>query len=47
MANTFLLSHGVDIGKSLAEPDLVDDGARDHDGGQARAAARSCCRRTR
>lgn len=23
MANTFLLSHGVDIGKSLAEPDLV------------------------
>ena len=24
MANTFLLSHGVDIGKSLAEPDLVD-----------------------
>lgn len=28
MANTFLLSHGVDIGKSLAEPDLVD-AARD------------------
>ena len=25
MANTFLLSHGVDIGKSLAEPDLVED----------------------
>jgi len=25
MANTFLLSHGVDIGKSLAEPDLVGD----------------------
>ena len=24
MANTFLLSHGVDIGKSLAEPDLVE-----------------------
>ena len=24
MANTFLLSHGVDIGKSLAEPDFVD-----------------------
>ena len=24
MANTFLLSHGVDIGKSLVEPDLVD-----------------------
>ncbi len=23
MANTFLLSHGVDIGKSVAEPDLV------------------------
>jgi phosphoglycerate kinase len=23
MANTFLLSHGVDIGKSLAEPDLI------------------------
>jgi phosphoglycerate kinase len=23
MANTFLLSHGVDVGKSLAEPDLV------------------------
>jgi phosphoglycerate kinase len=28
MANTFLLSHGVDIGKSLAEPDFVDQ-ARD------------------
>jgi phosphoglycerate kinase len=28
MANTFLLSHGVDIGKSLAEPDLVGE-ARD------------------
>jgi len=25
MANTFLLSHGVDIGKSLAEPDLVGE----------------------
>jgi len=24
MANTFLMSHGVDIGKSLAEPDFVD-----------------------
>ena len=24
MANTFLLSHGVDIGKSLAEPDFVE-----------------------
>jgi phosphoglycerate kinase len=24
MANTFLQSHGVDIGKSLAEPDFVD-----------------------
>lgn len=24
MANTFLLSHGVDIGNSLAEPDLAD-----------------------
>ncbi len=24
MANTFLLSHGVEIGKSLAEPDLVE-----------------------
>ncbi len=46
MANTFLLSHGVDIGKSLAEPDLVGDGARDHVGGQAPAAAPSCCRRT-
>lgn len=28
MANTFLLSHGVDIGRSLAEPDLVGE-ARD------------------
>ncbi len=34
MANTFLLSQGVEIGKSLAEPDLVEDGARDHDGGE-------------
>ena len=34
MANTFLLSHGVEIGKSLAEPDFVDDGARDHARGQ-------------
>jgi phosphoglycerate kinase len=25
MANTFLLSHGVDIGKSLAEPDFVGE----------------------
>jgi phosphoglycerate kinase len=25
MANTFLLSHGVDIGKSLAEPDFVEE----------------------
>jgi phosphoglycerate kinase len=24
MANTFLMSHGVDVGKSLAEPDFVD-----------------------
>jgi phosphoglycerate kinase len=24
MANTFLMSHGVDVGKSLAEPDLLD-----------------------
>jgi len=24
MANTFLMSHGVDVGKSLAEPDLVE-----------------------
>jgi phosphoglycerate kinase len=24
MANTFLMSHGVDVGKSLAEPDMLD-----------------------
>ena len=34
MANTFLQAHGIDIGKSLAEPDFVEHRARDHDGGQ-------------
>ncbi len=24
MANTFLMSHGVDVGKSLAEPEMLD-----------------------
>lgn len=38
MANTFLLSHGVDIGKSLAEPDLVGT-AREI---MAAAKARGC-----
>ena len=35
---------GVKIGKSLAEPDLRQDGARDHACRQGAAAARSCCR---
>jgi phosphoglycerate kinase len=38
MANTFLMSHGVDIGKSLAEPDFVDT-AREI---MADAKARGC-----
>ncbi|MCZ7596031.1 MAG: phosphoglycerate kinase [Hyphomicrobium sp.] len=38
MANTFLMSHGVDIGKSLAEPDFVDT-AREI---MAEAKARGC-----
>ncbi len=38
MANTFLMSHGVDIGKSLAEPDFVDT-AREI---MAAAKARGC-----
>jgi len=38
MANTFLMSHGVDIGKSLAEPDFVDT-AREI---MAEAKARNC-----
>jgi phosphoglycerate kinase len=38
MANTFLLSHGVDIGKSLAEPDFVAT-AREI---MAEAKARGC-----
>ncbi len=38
MANTFLLSHGVEIGKSLAEPDFVAE-ARDI---MAAAKARQC-----
>ena len=44
MANTFLLAQGVEIGKSLAEPDFAETALRDHARRQGSAAARSCCR---
>ena len=44
MANTFLAALGKDIGKSLAERDLVGDRARHPGQGEGERAARSCCR---
>ena len=45
MANTFLLAQGKPVGKSLAEPDRVEDARRDHgrrggEGHQGRPAGR-------
>ena len=43
MANTFLLAQGKAVGKSLAEPDRVEDArAILADGGGARASGSSC-----
>ena len=42
MANTFLLAKGVAIGKSLAEPDLVDT-ARRIMAAADKAGTPSCC----
>jgi phosphoglycerate kinase len=39
MANTFLLSHGVDIGKSLAEPDFVGEAREIMQAAKARGCA--------
>ena len=46
MANTFLLAKGIAVGKSLAEPDLVDTAQEDHGRGrQGRVGDRAADRR--
>ena len=46
MANTFLLAQGKAIGKSLAEPDRVDDARRILADGREATASGSSCRST-
>ena len=43
IANTFLLAAGYKIGKSLAEPDLVDAAKAHHGQGQCASADRCSC----